>query len=127
METFAITIDRGAVEPASAQLKAALRRLIDTGVIEPGDRLPTVRAFADRLLLAPNTVARAYRELEHEAYLVGRGRAGTFVAPKPPRAQREPDLDDLAVGYLARTCAIGVDADEAVDAVRRVASQHPPA
>ncbi len=126
MEPLAITIDRTSRSPVSAQLKAALRRLIDLGAVEPGDRLPTVRALADRLLLAPNTVARAYRELEREAYLVGRGRAGTFVAPDPPRAPREPDLDDLAAAYLARARAVGADAVEAADAVRR-ASEPPPA
>jgi DNA-binding transcriptional regulator YhcF (GntR family) len=115
-----ITIDRGGREPASAQLTVALRRLIDAGGLSPGERLPTVRAFAADLGIVPNTVARAYRELEAGGYLVGRGRAGTFVTDEPPGPEEAPSLEDLANAYLARTRSMNVIDAEAVDAVRRV-------
>ena len=121
MHQLDITIDRAAREPASAQLKTAVRRLIDTGALGPGERLPTVRAFAADLCVVPNTVARAYRELEAEGYLVGRGRAGTFVADGPPPPVAAPTVDDLAQAYLARTRAARISDTEAVDAVRNVA------
>jgi len=59
----------------------------------PGDRLPTVRGLADTLGLAPNTVARAYRELEAGGWIVGKGRAGTFVADSLPRRLAAPERD----------------------------------
>ena len=70
--------------PPYEQLRDAIRRRIERGTLLPGDRLPPVRACADDLELAPNTVARAYRALEEEGWLVGRGRAGTFVSDRPP-------------------------------------------
>jgi len=121
MHRLDITIDRAAREPASAQLKTAVRRLIDAGALGPGERLPTVRAFAADLDVVPNTVARAYRELEAESYLVGRGRAGTFVADEPPPPVTAPTVDDLAHAYLARTRAAHISDTQAVDAVRNVA------
>lgn len=54
--------------------------MINTGALVPGTRLPTVRALAADLRLAPNTVARAYKELEEASFVETRGRAGTFVA-----------------------------------------------
>jgi len=120
MHELGITIDRGAPVPASSQLKAGLRRLIDAGGLEGGDRLPTVRGFAAHLGVVPNTVARAYRELVAEGYLVGRGRAGTFVADEPPDPAA-PSLDDLATAYLVRARAASVTDEEAIDAVLRAA------
>jgi GntR family transcriptional regulator len=114
-----IAIDRAAREPASAQLKTAVRRLIDAGALRPGERLPTVRAFAAQLGVVPNTVARAYRELEAEGYLVGRGRTGTFVAEEPPPPVTDPTVDDLAYAYLVRTRAARISDAEAVAAVRK--------
>jgi GntR family transcriptional regulator len=121
MHELGITIDRGAPEPASSQLRAGLRRLIDADGLEGGDRLPTVRGFAAHLGVVPNTVARAYRELEAEGYLVGRGRAGTFVADAPPDPAAAPSVDDLATAYLVRARAANVSDEVAIDAVLRAA------
>jgi GntR family transcriptional regulator len=120
-----IAIDRTGSEPASAQLKGSLRRLIDAGGLAPGERIPTVRAFAVRLGVAPNTVARAYRELEAERYLVGRGRAGTFVSDMPPAPAVGPGLVDLASAYLLRARAAGATTADAVEAARQAAADVP--
>lgn len=121
MHELGITIDRGMREPASHQLRTALRRLIDAGGLEAGERLPTVRAFAADLGVVPNTVARAYRELETEGYLVGRGRAGTFVAEEPPVQRGAPSLEDLARAFLVRARAANIADEVAIDAVLRAA------
>ena len=126
MTDLGITIDRAASAPASAQLKTALRHAIDAGGLAASERLPTVRAFAAQLGVVPNTVARAYRELEVEGYLVGRGRAGTFVADDPPAPAAPPSLERLAVAYLVRTRAAGFTDDEAASAARRAAEDPPP-
>ncbi|MGW0197073.1 GntR family transcriptional regulator [Nonomuraea sp. NPDC003201] len=57
------------------QVKHALR----LGVLMPGDRLPTIKEVVSDLAINPNTVAKAYRELEHEGLVVGRPGLGTFV------------------------------------------------
>jgi len=110
--------------PASAQAREALRDLIDRGELLPGERLPTVRTLAADVALAPNTVARAYRELEEAGYLEGRGRAGTFVVDEPPpvTGDAEAGLADAAARYLARANQLGFDAEAAtlaLDAVSR--------
>ena len=105
--------------PASAQAREALRDLIDRGELLPGERLPTVRALAADAALAPNTVARAYRELEEAGYLEGRGRAGTFVVDEPPpvTGDAEAALADAADRYLVRAKQLGFDASAATHAL----------
>jgi len=87
----------------------------------PGDRLPPVRVCADQLGLAPNTVARAYRELEEEGWLVGRGRSGTFVADHLPVRPAAPDeaLARAAAAYLKRAEQLGFDRAAAARALKR--------
>jgi len=119
---FSIEIVRGG-PPASAQVREALREQIDRGDILPGERLPTVRALAADAALAPNTVARAYRELEETGYLEGRGRAGTFVVDEPPpvTGDAEAALADAADRYMPRAKQLGFDARAATHAVRGAA------
>ncbi|AXH95733.1 GntR family transcriptional regulator [Ornithinimicrobium avium] len=74
-----LRIDPTSAEPPFAQLRGQIIAQVSEGVLAPGDRLPTVRRLAGDLGIAPNTVARAYRELEADGVLEGRGRAGTFV------------------------------------------------
>jgi DNA-binding transcriptional regulator YhcF (GntR family) len=104
--------------PPYAQLRESIRRQIERGSLAAGDRLPPVRSAAADLGLAPNTVARAYRELEADAWLVGRGRAGTFVADRPPVSDPRALLDAAARTYLRRADALGfsqADARRALD------------
>lgn len=74
-----LRIDPASADPPFAQLRTQITELVASGGLAPGDRLPTVRRLAGDLDIAPNTVARAYRELEADGVLEGRGRAGTFV------------------------------------------------
>ena len=74
-----LRIDATSPTPPFEQLRLQIVSRINVGVLVPGTRLPTVRALAADLRLAPNTVARAYKELEEAKLLQTRGRAGTFV------------------------------------------------
>jgi GntR family transcriptional regulator len=115
-----ITIRDGAGPPYE-QLRDRLRASIERSALMPGDRLPPVRVCADQLGLAPNTVARAYRELEEEGWLVGRGRAGTFVADRLPVRPAAPDeaLARAAAAYLKRADQLGFDRAAAARALKR--------
>ena len=104
--------------PPYEQLRDAIQRQIERGTLLPGDRLPPVRNCAEELDLAPNTVARSYRALEDEGWLVGRGRAGTFVADRPPVAQADDALARAADVYLHRAAQLGFDAADARRALR---------
>jgi len=107
--------------PPYVQVRDGLIRAIERGRLLPGDRVPTVRGLALDTALAPNTVARAYRDLEEQGWLVGRGRAGTFVSDlpplRPPAAER--DLQVAADRYLRRASALGFDPEAAITALRR--------
>lgn len=107
--------------PPYAQLRDGVRRQIERGALLPGDRLPTVRAAADDLGLAPNTVARAYRELDEDGWLIGRGRAGTFVADRLPEqpSDREAALAEAAESYRRRAAQLGFNRAEAIRAVEQ--------
>ena len=108
-------VDAGLPEPPYAQLREEVRRQVKTGELAAGTRLPPVRKLAEELGLAPNTVAKAYRELEHLGVIETRGRAGSFVSGDGVgRAARE-----AAQEYADRVTALGVAPAEAVNLVRR--------
>jgi GntR family transcriptional regulator len=69
---------RSAVPPYQ-QLVQQVRQALRVGLLEPGDQLPTVREAATQLAINPNTVLKAYHQLEHEALIAGRPGQGTFV------------------------------------------------
>jgi GntR family transcriptional regulator len=66
------------------QLMQQVRQALMFGVLKPGDQLPTVKEVVARVALNPNTVLRAYRDLEHEGLVVSRPGLGTFVAADVP-------------------------------------------
>lgn len=110
-----ITVDQGSPEPPYAQVREGLRALVDSGDLAPGARLPTVRALAEDLGIAVNTVARAYRELEGLGVIETRGRSGSVVTGGGvARTARE-----AAHAYVERLRALGVDETESLDLVRR--------
>ena len=116
-----IDVDRSSVTPPYEQIVAQVRRAVERGTLAPETRLPTVRALAERIGLVPNTVAKAYRELESSGHLEGRGRAGTFVADRP--SAPGDDLDAAARAYLERARHIGAGPGDAIEAVRRAAGR----
>lgn len=106
---FSITIDPASGHAPYEQLRVQIRAGIRTRAIAPGSQLPTVRRLATELGLAPNTVARAYRELESEGILETRGRAGSFVAQSPASGTETLDLDALAQHYARTSFELGVE------------------
>lgn len=67
--------------PIYEQIKDGLRQLLVTGVIQPGEKLPSVRALAANLTINPNTIQRAYEALEQEGYIYTVAGKGSFAAP----------------------------------------------
>jgi GntR family transcriptional regulator len=66
--------------PIYLQLMEQVKHAIETGALRPGEQLPGIRPLAEELVVNPNTVARAYRELEHEGVIELRPGAGAFVS-----------------------------------------------
>ena len=76
-----ITINNRDPRPIYLQIKENVVRLILTGVLPTDERLPSVRELAGSLAINPNTIQRAYRELEHEGFIYSVTGRGSFVAP----------------------------------------------
>lgn len=103
------------IDPASGV--PFYRQIIDqvlagmaTGALTAGDRLPTVRALAVELAVNPNTVARAYKELEIRGVVTTQQGTGTFVSAQeisPDEVERRRRLDQLVDAFLARAAAEG--------------------
>lgn len=93
------------------QLRLQVIHLADNGALAPGTRLPAVRALAEKLDVAPHTVARAYKELEAAGVVATRGRNGTVVSA---RDERLGDLSEAAAAYAAVAKSQGASFAEAV-------------
>jgi GntR family transcriptional regulator len=108
-------IDSKSGVPFYRQIIEQVKYAIARGHLEPGDQLPTVRRLAVDLSVNPNTVVRAYRELEIERVLVTQQGAGTFVSntrPEIDQLERQRMLDQILTELLSRASSYGLTLDE---------------
>lgn len=84
-----ITINYRDPRPIYEQIQTELCRLMLTGVLPPGSRLPSVRELAGQLAINPNTIQRAYRELEADGYILSVAGRGSFVAQVDQLAEQQ--------------------------------------
>ncbi|MEV0297289.1 GntR family transcriptional regulator [Nocardia sp. NPDC050710] len=113
---FLVTINHDASVPPYEQLRLGIIARVQAGELTAGTKIPTVRALAAELGLAPNTVARAYRELEADGVLETRGRQGSFIA-----SSGDPTRDSAgraATDYVAAIRRLGLDNETALRYVR---------
>jgi len=89
--------------PIYLQLIEQVKHAIDTGALRPGEQLPGIRPLAEELVINPNTVARAYRELEHDGVIELRHGAGAFVAQ---HARTKKLTDRLRAGQATVAAAV---------------------
>ena len=105
--------------PIYEKVKDSLRQLILSGALPEGDRLPSVRELAVSLTINPNTIQRAYRELEQEGYIVSVPGKGSFVAPGGgARAARMAELKEKLSALAAEFEAVGVSRTEMADMLK---------
>src|SRR3984893_12696603 len=89
--------------PIYLQLMEQVKHAIETGALRPGEQLPGMRPLAEELVINPNTVAKAYRELEHEGVIELRHGAGAFVSAM---AQAKKLTDKLRAGQAVVAAAV---------------------
>lgn len=115
-----LTIDPQSQHPPFEQLRRQLIEQIMSRQLPEGSKLPPVRRLAADLALAPNTVARTYRELESEGYLITRGRNGTLVAPvAPPTDEIRQQADELTINYVKGMRKLGIGTDTILQTLRQ--------
>jgi GntR family transcriptional regulator len=119
--TFRFRLDNASGVPVYRQLIDQVQAGIATGVLSAGYQIPTVRQVAVDLAINPNTVMRAYRELEIRGVLDTQQGTGTFIAVQAPQIDddgRTRRLDQLIDEFVARAGAGGFTLAEIVDALK---------
>jgi GntR family transcriptional regulator len=111
-------------EPIYIQLIRQIKNAVASGILNPGDRMPSVRDLATRLVVNPNTVARAYRELIREGVLKAeKGQSGgTFVkmVPQPLfQVEREKRLKPFIEQLVAEAQVLGISDENLLRQIRK--------
>ena len=113
--------------PIYRQIQDQIRYGIASGKLQPGDQLPTVRALAVDLGVNPNTVIKAYTELERLGILTTEQGSGTFVASLPAVAlaleDRQAKLRALCAEFLGQVAQYGFGPDDVLRAVRKLTGE----
>jgi GntR family transcriptional regulator len=108
--------------PFYQQVVTQIKFLVASGRLEEGEQLPPVRKLAEQLLINPNTVARAYRELEAEGVVASKRGAGVFVsnAGSPlSRKEKTRILGERIDALLAESQQLGFDLESVVKLIRQ--------
>jgi GntR family transcriptional regulator len=101
--------------PIYVQLMEQVKHAVETGALRPGEQLPGIRPLSEELVINPNTVAKAYRELEHEGIIELRQGAGAFVtanAGAHARAEKFRGARTIVAGAVKQLRARGVTDEE---------------
>ena len=107
-----VSLDPASSVPVYEQLIGQIQRLIASGRLPVGTRLPTIRQLASDLVVAPATISRVYDALASDGWVVGQRRRGTVVANRPPTAPLEEDLGQamVTVAQAGKELGLGRDA-----------------
>ncbi len=120
-QSIGFQLNPGSGVPAYLQLAQQVKQALRMGILDIGGKLPTVKEVVAEVAINPNTVMKAYRELEHEGLVEGRQGVGTFVSRRPEgpppgtqlrlarslerwvQAARDEGLDDESIESLLRS------------------------
>ena len=126
---FAFRLDSHSGVPVYRQLIDQVQAAVAAGVLTAGDQLPTVRQVAVDLVINPNTVLRAYREMEIRGTLETQQGSGTFIADRKieySKGERERQLGQLVGEFVSRAGAAGFTVEQLVKALHDLSSQSEP-
>jgi len=108
--------------PIYLQIVNQVKYLVASGRLAPGEELPAIRVLAEQLVVNPNTVARAYRELETTGIVEKRRTAGTYISSTGSpltRRERMRILTERIDTLLAEARQLGIRSDEVIDLLRQ--------
>jgi GntR family transcriptional regulator len=123
---FRFQLDLHSGMPVYRQIIDQVRGGIASGLLTAGDQLPTVRQLAVDLAINPNTVVRAYRELEFGGLIETHQGTGTFISAQKMKradAERERQLAQIVADCVSRAGAAGFTVDELIEELRGLASE----
>lgn len=123
---FLFRLDLQSGVPVYRQIMDQVRAGMASGSLAAGDQLPTVRQLAVDLAINPNTVARAYRELELGGLLDTHQGTGSFISAQKirrPDAERERQLTQIVGDCVSRAGAMGFSIDDVIEQLRKSVSE----
>ena len=113
--------------PIYEQVRDSLRQLILSGAMGPGEKLPSVRTLASSLAINPNTIQRAYRELEQLGLVYTVAGKGAFVADdSAAREKRKLEILDAVSAFLQELKMLGAEEQEIISLLRKVYGEEEP-
>ena len=120
-----VHLDYRDARPIYAQIMDGIREQIATGILEPGEKLPSVRELATTLAINPNTIQRSYRQLEMEGWIATVPGKGCFVCTNISAQEREQDrlltvLEETVSGLLA----LGLTRQEIAERISQGGNNH---
>ena len=121
-----IHVSDGDGVPIYLQIVNGIKFLVASGRLAPGDELPPIRVLAERLVVNPNTVARAYRELQNAGIVENRRTSGTYVAHGPPtltEAERRRILTERLDALLVEAHQLDLEVGTVLDLIRERAAR----
>ncbi len=121
IQAFAFRLDAHSGVPVYRQLIDQVQAAIASGALAPADQLPTVRQVAVDLAINPNTVSRAYREMEIRGLLDTQQGTGTFVADRKveySKDERDRQLNQLTSEFVSRAGAAGFTLKQLIKALK---------
>lgn len=118
-----LNINPRLTDPIYIQITRGVKSAVAKGVLQPGDKLPSVRELATELAVNHNTVVKAYQELETDKVIeVIRGR-GTFISLNPNPSNRDERMDEMRKSmrtWLIESIHLGMSTDEFTDLVQEI-------
>lgn len=108
------------------QLVDQVRQAVNSGLVQVGDQLPSVREVVTQITINPNTVHRAYRELEHQGIAEGRSGLGTFITSHAQSfvgATNRESVEEGLHAWIRRARSVDMDDESIVDLVRAALRQ----
>ena len=115
-----VHLDYRDARPIYTQITDGIKEQITTGVLMPGDKLPSVREMASSLTINPNTIQRAYRLLEFNGWIVTIPGKGCFVCDNEAQVEQEVQRWYTAFDEAtARLIALGVSREQMIERIRR--------
>ncbi|MBN6885838.1 GntR family transcriptional regulator [Cytobacillus horneckiae] len=117
-----LELDLRSRKPIYEQLVDKIKELIIIEVMKPDEQLPSVRSMAQELAINPNTIQKAYRELENQGYIYSVKGKGSFVSPATP----QPDIEKLIqvkkelAKYLSEAMFLGMPSEEIINLIKEI-------
>lgn len=120
-----VHLDYRDARPIYSQIVDGFREQIVSGVLRSGDRMPSVRELASQLTINPNTIQRAYRELEMQGWIASVPGKGSFISGVPCGPQREQlALLEKFDKTVAALIALGTTREELAERLRQGGNEH---